>query len=142
MDLARKKALLKEAEQLAETLGRYRTPSSGEGIDPSRVAEVSRFLTVNPKVADLKDFLTLLPGSFHARMSRSAEPQLREVARVVRPLIDRVRDSGELRYVLEWAKRILQTSERGAGPLNDTPRGGPPGRGPSTGGGPHGKMRR
>lgn len=141
MDVARKKALLVEAEQLAETLGRYHTPSSGEGIDPSRVAEVSRFLTVNPNLADLKDFLTLLPGSFHARMSRSAEPQLREVARVVRPLMQRVRDPGELRYVLEWARRILQTAERGAGPLEQAQRGAPPRKGPPPRGGPRGGAR-
>jgi hypothetical protein len=130
MDLARKKALLAEAEQLAAVLGQYHTPSSGEGLDPARIAEVSRFLSVSPDLADLNAFLTLLPGSFHARMSRSAEPQLREVARVVRPLIRRVHDRDEMRYVLEWAKRILQTAERGAGSLEAAPRGGPPRRGP------------
>jgi hypothetical protein len=109
----RTKALLAEATRLAGDLGRFRTPGTGEPVDPSRVAELSRFLAMKRDVLELKDFLDLMASSYQAKMSRSAPPQLQEIGRLVRPLLGRVTDVEELLYVLGWAQRLLATAERG-----------------------------
>jgi len=121
---ARTKALLAEATRLAADLGRFRTPSTGEPVDPARVAELSRFLAMKRDVLELRALLDALPTSYHAKMSRSAPPQLQEVGRLVRPLLGRVRDPDELLYVLGWAQRLLATAERGTS--TEAPRQGRP----------------
>lgn len=134
IEARRTKDLLAAARRLASDLGKFRTPGTGDPVDPSRVAELSRFLAMKRDVLELKDFLDYLPSSFHARMSRSALPQIQEVGRLVRPLLGRVRDADELLYLLGWAQRLLATAERGATgeaprqPAQDTarrPNGGP-----------------
>ena len=74
--------------------------------------ELSRFLRMSGSVAELKDFLALLPTSFHAKMSRSAPPQLQEIAKQVRPLLDRVKETDQMLYLLGWTRRLLATGER------------------------------
>ena len=110
---ARTKALLAEATRLAGDLRRFQTPGTGEPVDPSRVAELSRFLAMKRDMLEVKDFLDLMATSYQAKMSRSAPPQIREVGRLVRPVLGRVRDAEELLYVLGWAQRLLATAERG-----------------------------
>lgn len=111
----RVKALLKEAEDLAAALRRYRTPGSNDPVDPTRVAELSRYLAMVRDAKQLGEFLGLLPTSYHTKVSKSAGPQLREIARVVRPLLDKIVDPDELLYVLGWAHRLMATEERGTG---------------------------
>lgn len=111
----RVKALLKEAEDLAAVLRRYQTPGSNDPVDPSRVAELGRYLVMVRDVKQLGEFLGLLPTSYHTKVSKSAGPQLREIARVVRPLLDKIVDPDELLYVLGWAHRLMATEERGTG---------------------------
>lgn len=112
IDRRRTKVLLSEAEQLASDLGRFRTPGSGEPVDPSRVAELSRYLAMVKDVQQLGKLLELMPTSYLAKMSQSALPQLKEVARLVRPVIGKVRDAEEMLFVLGWTQRLLSTAER------------------------------
>ncbi|WP_437952600.1 hypothetical protein WME98_19210 [Sorangium sp. So ce296] len=109
------KPLLGEAERLADSLRRYRAPGSDDPVDPSRLAELHRYLRMVRDVQQLGGFLNLLPTSFHAKMSKSARPQLLEIAKQVRPLLERVSDPDELLYVLGWAQRLLVTEERRTG---------------------------
>lgn len=111
----RSKGLLEEAQRLAEALGRFQTPGTGDPVDPSRLAELSRFLQVSKDIALLGAFMEKLPTSYQARMSRSALPQIQEINRLVRPLLARARDAEELLFVLGWAQRLLSTAERGTG---------------------------
>jgi hypothetical protein len=110
---SRTKALLDEAKRLASDLGRFRTPGTSDAVDPARVAELSRFLAMKRDVLELRALLDQLPTSFHAKMSRSAPPQIQEIGRLVRPLLARVPDPEELLYVLGWAQRLMATVERG-----------------------------
>lgn len=45
-------------------------------------------------------------------MSQSALPQLKEIARLVRPMIGRIRNVDELLFVLGWTHRLMLTAER------------------------------
>lgn len=112
MDRRRKKPLLGEAERLAADLGRFRTPRTGEAVDPSRVAELIRYLSMVQDVQQLATYLELMPTSYLAKMSQSALPQLKEIARLVRPMIGRIRNVDELLFVLGWTHRLMLTTER------------------------------
>lgn len=128
IDRRRTKGLLEEAERLAIDLGRFRTPRSGEPVDPSRVAELGRYLAMVRDVQQLGKFLDLMPTSYLAKMSQSALPQLKEVQRLVRPVIGKVRDAEEMLFVLGWTQRLLSTAERVGGGATLTDPGAPPRR--------------
>lgn len=109
----RRSPLIARAKELSKALALFRTPKSGDPVDPSRLAEVTRFLRTCESSKDLEPFLKLLPGSYLRHASRSAAPQLEEIQRRVAPLVRVVPDREELIYVLEWARRLLQMEERG-----------------------------
>jgi len=137
-----KKALIRDAEQLANALSRFRTPDNAEPVDPSRLSEVQRFLAQTRSKKRLLTFLELLPNSFHAKISRSAHPQLQEVSRRVRPLVTAQRSVDELLYLLGLARRLLQISES-VGMDAERPRtGARRGGGPRGGGDRAGRGRR
>jgi hypothetical protein len=138
---ARTKALLAEATRLAGDLGRFRTPSTGDPVDPARIAELSRFLAMKRDVPELRDLLDRMPTSYHAKMSRSAPPQLQEIGRLVRPVLGRVCDPDELLYVLGWAQRLMATAERGASTEGPRQGGGGGGSRPGTAAGRPGGRR-
>lgn len=102
----RKKDLVQRAERLAQQLGEFKTQGSGDPVDPSRLAEVQRFVQANG-TGDLGEMLDRLPGSYLRKASRSAGPQLEEVKRRVKPLAREVADAEELAYLLGWARRTL-----------------------------------
>jgi hypothetical protein len=112
IERSRTKTLLAEAERLAGDLGRFRTPSSGDPVDPSRVAELIRYLAMVQDVQQLATYLDLMPTSYMAKISQSALPQLKEIGRLVRPLIGRMRNAEEMLFVLGWTQRLLSTAER------------------------------
>lgn len=117
----RRPILVKKAELLAAQLGDFKTPGSGEPVDPSRLAEVMRFVKANG-ASDLPELLKLLPGSYLRKASQSAPPQLEEVKRRVSPLAREITDAEELVYVLGWARRLLTIRETAGAASPDEPR--------------------
>lgn len=106
----RRKALIAHAEQLADELGRFRAQGSSDPVDPSRLAEVQRYVAANG-TAELAQMLDALPNSYLQKASRSARPQLEEVRRRVKPLAKSIPDREELSYVLAWARRLMSIAE-------------------------------
>ncbi len=106
----RRRELIEEAETLAGKLSAFKTPNTGKPVDPSRLAEVLRFLRANT-LADTRDMVDMLPGSYLRKASASAEPQLKEVKRRVKPLLERIADAEELAFLLGWARRMMTIDE-------------------------------
>lgn len=133
----RKKTLIQRAEQLARALGQFRTPNSGDAVDPSRLAEVFRYLNQSRSVKGLKVFLDVLPNSHHKKMSRGAEPQLVEVSKRVRTVVNEGYSTSELLYLLGQAHRLMRIQEKvgHGGGVQGGGGGGPRGRGGPRGGG-------
>ena len=107
----RRKPLIAVAEQLARDLGAFKTPGSGDPVDPSRLAEVFRYVKENG-TKRLPELLTLLPGSYLRKASASAGPQLKEVQRRCTPIAQKVKDPEELAFVLGWARRCMAMAEK------------------------------
>lgn len=123
---ARRKILIERAEKLAHDLGQFRTHGSGDPVDPSRLAEVQRYVATSG-TSELSGMLDALPSSYLKKASRSAGPQLEEVKRRVKPLAREIPDREELSYVLAWARRLMSVAEKVG--LAQPPRGGrEPGR--------------
>lgn len=106
----RRKQLIEKAKELANGLGKFSTPGSGDPVDPSRLAEVLRFVKGNG-TKDLPKVLTLLPFSYLRKASQGARPQLEEIKRRVSPLAREISDTEELAYLLAWARRLMTIAE-------------------------------
>ncbi|GAB4195468.1 MAG: hypothetical protein OHK0013_01640 [Sandaracinaceae bacterium] len=124
----KRKELLAIAEKLAEQLAAFKTPNTGEPVDPSRLADVFRFVKANG-IEDLPTFLKVMPGSYLRHASRSAAPQLEEVQRRVTTILQPKKSAEELAFVLGWARRLLSVKEKtGHGPRGvQAPPGAPRG---------------
>jgi hypothetical protein len=122
----KRKELLPVAEKLAEQLAAFKTPETGEPVDPSRLADVFRFVKANG-IEDLPAFLKRMPSSYLRHASRSAAPQLEEVQRRVTAILHPKKSAEELAFVLGWARRLLTTKEKtGHGARGEhAPPGGP-----------------
>jgi len=119
----RRAVLVHRARRLAQALGDFRTPRTGEPVEASRVEEVARYVASGARPDEVQGFLRILPGSYLRHMSRSAGPQLQQVARLVAPVARELTDPGELAFVLRWTARLLRTARRG-GPPAGGQRGG------------------
>jgi hypothetical protein len=106
----RRKELLDIAVRLAKDLAAFKTPQTSDSVDPSRLAEVFRFVKVEG-VEQLPHFLKLMPGSYLRHASKSAAPQLEEIKRRVTPLVVG-KNREELAFVLGWARRLLSVEEK------------------------------
>ncbi|MCB9765194.1 MAG: hypothetical protein H6739_35800 [Alphaproteobacteria bacterium] len=113
MNLSRGR-LLQEAEALAATFSRFRTPGSGQPVAPALVGQVLRLLQDSPSLEALELYLRALPGSSIAQRTGSSGPQVTEVVRRVRALAGALRDEAPepevvegLRYVLGWTRRLM-----------------------------------
>ena len=99
-------------------------------VNESIVASLHTFLRGRPTAEMLDLFLAAMPHSPIASRSRSTGPQVRELLRRVRPLVEEARriQAGEeaaatwLSGLLGWTRRLMVGGERGRS--NDG-RGGP-----------------
>jgi hypothetical protein len=109
------KTLIKTAEALAGKLSRSSSPS-GDPIDPSRLAELTRCLMATRDVEQTRRLAKRLPASPQAAMTRSAAPEFRDIERNVGPILEQFADVDELLYVLGWTQRLMRTAERAGSP--------------------------
>lgn len=112
--------LIQHALALTEQLQRFKTPTTGEPVDPSIPAQVLRYVQTRPTLPELHSFLSGLPASSVGMLTRSSGPQTQEVVRRVRDLVAVLsRQAAEpevmagLAVVLAWTRRMLVASERG-----------------------------
>ena len=119
----RRCALLPLATKLAERLAQVQTATGGgKPYDRSKLAIVSRFLQsrmrdpeamkAQPFKAAVTEYLKRLPGSHHSAISRSARPQLEELAKRLGDIVAATREEEELIHVLRWTERLLFVREK------------------------------
>jgi len=121
-----KARLIARAQDLASKLGAFRTPNTGEPVDPSIVGAMHRFFQVAPEQRAVEAFLGAFGASAVATLTKSTLPQARERGRLVQPLWRDVGGQGNgaeaMAYVLGWTGRLMRTQERGGrsdGPRDD-----------------------
>ncbi|MBM4319218.1 MAG: hypothetical protein FJ125_04480 [Deltaproteobacteria bacterium] len=121
-----RRRLLALARQMKTRLAAFRTPVTGEPVDPSHVAILLRYAQTRPGPEAMEDYLRQLPRSFVGRYTRSAGPQLKETCEAAAHLLREVRRlrpaPGQQHdedwpiqayaYSLGWARRLLATQER------------------------------
>ncbi len=117
------RALLALVKPVLEPLRSFRTPVTGEPVDPSHMRAIVAFIQQDDSLGRMDSFLRLAPRSYMARYTRSAGPQLDMACQQARRVIGEVRrilpngsdgvKAQAVVFVLGHVARMMRTQERG-----------------------------
>ena len=120
-----RKLLLGVARSAQTQLSAFRTPSTGEPVDPSHVASIRRYWQSvgGAHIQCAEEFLAAASRSYLATYTRSSRPQLEkavvgaryvlnQVCKQIMPSADEAEQLAAAIWALAWAERMLRTRER------------------------------